>query len=65
MTTETINRYAVYFDDGEHSTVIEAFQTVKEAWDFYYEQIKLFKSGVDEFYKQFISDAYDATLLNW
>ena len=54
MTTSTItkttDKFAVYFDDGAHSYRLDSFPTSKEAWDCYYEQIQLFKSG-DETYE--------------
>lgn len=58
-TTETRNKFAVYFDDGEHEHVLEKFATEKEAFSYYHEQIKLFKSG-DKTYQPYYNDDYDA-----
>ena len=55
-------RFGVFFDDGAHSTLLESFADIDEATEFYNQQIELFRSGTDEFYKQFISDDYDADL---
>lgn len=64
MTTSTLttttDKFAVWFDDGEHSTTLESFPTSKEAWDFYYQQIELFKTREDDYYKQFLGDNYGA-----
>ena len=59
MTTSTQN-FGVFFDDGGHNHLIETFINESDAWDFYNQQIHDFKSGNDDFYKQFISDDYDA-----
>ena len=61
MTTTT-QHYGVAFDDGEHNTMMETFINESDAWDFYHQQIKDFKSGNDEFYKQFIPDNYGAVI---
>ena len=54
--------YSVTFDDGGHNTTLEEFMSLDEAFDFYHEQVRLFKTKADDFYKQFLTEEYDAVL---
>ena len=54
--------YSVTIDDGAHNTTIQEFMLLDEASSFFHQQVELFKSKSDDYYKSFLSDDYDAVI---